>query len=233
MTGPDPTLNTRWSMLEGLGEPRAEDSWRWFIDRYRTYIRTGLGRLIQPEERARQATEEIWSYLFTSSIFANADRGRRFRTYLAGTIRNFALDWLRRNPLAGDPTAAVEVADFADPSTQFEEQDMRLWKQQVVQLALTALAHRHPEQVDVLRWFYGLPASIDAEPGAPRPASWIAARLGIQANAVHQIVFRGRKRLRSCIENELRETVRDQADLDDEMRLIYAVIEAENPGLEA
>jgi len=44
-------------------------------------------------------------------------------------------------------------------------------------------------------------------------------------------VFRGRKRLRACIENELRETVRDADDLDEEMRLIYGVIGEESPGL--
>ena len=109
---------------------------------------------------------------------------------------------------------------------------MQLWTRQVVQLALGELELRHRNQAQVLRWFYGLPESVDAGPQEPRAVSWIAARLDLKANAVHQMIFRGRKRLRSCIENELRETVRDEDDLEDELRLIYAVISDESPGLE-
>ena len=97
---------------------------------------------------------------------------------------------------------------------------------------LARLERGHPEQVQALRWFYGLPEFAETEPSEVYSASRIGEELGVQANAVHQIIFRGRKRLRACIENELRETVSNKEDLDDEMRLIYEVIERESPGLE-
>ena len=227
------SLNTRWSMLDGLDGRSAEESWRWFIERYRPYIRRCIDRLVTPPDRAARATEEIWSYLFTSSMLERADRGRRFRSYLAGTVRHYALDWLRRDDVvAGEGGAEAPAPAAPAAAALVEERELALWKQQVVQLALQELAARHAQQAKVLRWFYGIPASSEDEAAETRSASWIAGQLGIQANAVHQIVFRGRKRLRSCIENEVRETVRDADDLDDEMRLIYAVIEQENPGLE-
>ena len=218
-------------MLDKLQGRSAEDSWRWFIDRYRLYIQTCLHRLIRPRELSEQAMEEIWSYLFTSSMIENADRNRRFRTYLAGTVRNFAFAWLRTR--SGHQDVALDDAESgdADPSAHHEELDMRTWTRQVVQLALVELSKASTEQAMALRWFYGLPASIEEEGAEPRPASWIAAQLGIKVNAAHQLVFRARKRLRLCIENEVRETVRDSRDLDDERRLIYAVIEAESPGM--
>ncbi|MCA8975130.1 MAG: sigma-70 family RNA polymerase sigma factor [Planctomycetes bacterium] len=232
MTDRSRSLNTRWSMLDELQDRGAEDTWRWFIDRYRSYIRTCLHRLIRPGEQAEQAVDEFWSYLFASSVIANADRNRRFRTYLAGTVRHFAFAWLRAH--ASDATeAAVEAASSEpDPSRRYEEQDMLLWTRQVVQLALAELAKGSADQAQALRWFYGLPASIDDDGGEPRPASWIAAQLGLKTNAAHQLVFRARNRLRACIENELRETVLAREDLDDERRLVYAVIAQENPGLE-
>ena len=232
MTNPEHSLNTRWSMLDQLQGRSAEDTWRWFIDRYRPYILACLARRIRPRARAEQAAEEIWSYLFTSSMIENADRDRRFRTYLAGTVRHFALGWLRQHPHGEDEDAPEGAAAEADPALQLEDQDSRLWTRQVIQLALDELGQRYGEQAQVLRWFYGLPSSMEEEPAEPRSASWIAAELGLKANAVHQIVFRGRKRLRSCIENELRETVRNADDLDDELRLVLGVIEQENPGLE-
>jgi RNA polymerase sigma factor (sigma-70 family) len=219
-------------MLDGLQGRRAEETWRWFIERYRPYIGTCVARIVRPSERAERATDEIWSYLFTSSMIENADRDRRFRTYLAGTVRNYALGWLRKNPSVGDVVPQDLGEAESDPALQFEQEDMRLWKKQVVQLSLDQLGHRDQRQAEVLRWFYGLPSSMDTENGEPRAVSWIANELGIQANLVHQIVFRGRKRLRSCIENELRETVRDAQDLDEELRLVYRVIQEENPGLE-
>ncbi len=232
MTAADRSLQTRWSMLDLLHGHSAEESWRWFVERYRPYITTCLQRMIRPREGAEQAADEVWSYLFTSSVIQNADRDRRFRSYLAGTVRNYALRWMRDNLTPTGEPARDAHNDVPDPAQIYEMQDMQLWTRQVVQLALGELASRHAEQVQVLRWFYGLPASITDAAAEPRSASWIAEQLGLKANAVHQIVFRGRKRLRACIENELRETVRDVDDLDDELRLIYAVIERESPGLE-
>ncbi len=218
-------------MLDGLGGTDAEESWRWFIDRYRAYVRTCLGRLIRPAARADRAVEEIWSYLFTSSMIQNADRDRRFRTYLAGTVRNFAFDWLRAHRVGDGDLAAEPVAPDDEPVRVHEEQELRLWTRQLVQLALTDLARSSPDQARALRWFYGLPDGLDTASGETRPASWIAARLGMKANAVHQLIFRARNRLRVCLEAELRDTVRDEGDLADERRLIYGVLGEESPGL--
>jgi RNA polymerase sigma factor (sigma-70 family) len=232
MTGAPRSLDTRWSLLEDLRGPRAEEAWSWFSDRYRPYVRSVLQRTLRAPDRTDAALDEVWSHLFTSEVIENADRGRRFRSYLAGTVRHFALGWLRRHPAVDEAEPDDAPAAHGDPAEQLEAEELRLWKRQVVQLALDQLANRHEQQVQVLRLFYGLPAGVDTAPGEPRSAAWIATHLGIQANAVHQLVFRGRKRLRSCIENELRETVGDAEALADELRLVYEVIERENPGLE-
>lgn len=225
------SLHTRWSMLDELRGGGAEEAWRWFIDRYRGYIGTCLRRLIQAPERAEQAMEEVWSYLYTSSVIENADRDRRFRTYLAGTVRNFALEWQRKQAGSKAATLSGAAADDADPSRGYEEHDMQLWTRQVVQLALAELAKGSADQAQALRWFYGLPQTFVDDGDEPRPASWIATQLGIKVNAAHQLVFRARNRLRQCIERELRETVRDVDDLEDERRLVYRVIARESPGL--
>jgi len=232
MPGGDAPLNTRWSMLEGLQGREAEESWRWFIDRYRPFVRSCLSRMIRPRDRAEQAAEEIWSYLFTAAVFENADRERRFRTYLAGVVRNFAYGWLRSHPQGEPDEAADAAAPDEDPALRLEQEELRLWKRQVVLLALGELALRSEHQALALRWFYGLPESMEEEGREPRAASWIARELGLQANAVHQLIFRGRRRLRSCIENELRETVQDAATLNEELRGIDVILGEENPGLE-
>jgi RNA polymerase sigma factor (sigma-70 family) len=232
MKGGNRSLATRWSMLDDLDGRNAEESWRWFIDRYRSYIRTCLHRLIRSSELAEQANDDVWSYLFTSSMIENADRNRRFRAYLAGTVRNFALGWLRKHQ-ASEQVALIEAGSSKlDPSRQYEQQEMQLWTRQVVQLALSELSKVNVDQARALRWFYGLPTTVGEACGEPRSASWIAQQLATSGNAVHQLLFRARSRLQFCIENELRETVHDAAQLDDERRLVYAVIAVESPGLE-
>ena len=218
-------------MLDQLDGTSAEESWRWFIERYRGYIAGCLNRLIHPRELADQALDEIWSYLFTSSILDNADRDRRFRTYLAGTVRNFAMDWRRRRARASTSQPVDEPCDAADPSRLCEAQDMQLWTRQVVQLALAEVERSSPDQANALRWFYGLPDAVDGDAAAPRSASWIASQLGIRTNAAHQLVFRARNGLRRCIERELRETVRNVEDLVEERQRVYTVIAADSPGL--
>ena len=153
MVDGDATLHTRWSMLGGLTGTLSEESWRWFIDRYQDYIRIGIERVVRPRERAARAAEEFWSYVFSSAMLENAERSRRFRTYLAGTVRNYARDWLRRNAPADAPPPE-DLAVVEDPAAAVEAEDLRLWKRQVVQLALEELRRRSAEQADALRWFY-------------------------------------------------------------------------------
>jgi len=225
------SLQTRWSMLEQLRGPAADEAWRWFIERYRGYVQSCLRRIVRDPGQHAAAAPEVWSHLFTAAVFERADRSRRFRSYLAGVIRNFGREWLRQH--AAKTAVEHEALEpwVSDPLP--EEEESGLWATHVVRIALDRLEQRAARSGRVLRLFYGLDDGDDGIAfGTPRPVSEIARELEMAPNAVHQALHRGRIQLRSLVEAELRQTVCDSESLADEFRSLCGAL-AGAPGLVA
>ena len=224
------SLTTQWSRIEQMqGEEAAAAAWQWFVERYRDFVAATLRRIVWDVGRAAAATDEFWGYLFQHEIVGRLRRGMRFRSFLITTLRNYALDWLRRNPrpAAEDPTAL----ERATTTLLAEEEEMAIWTRQIVHLALQRLEREHHRHAHVLRAFYGVAAKPDAEPPAPRAASAIADEQGLTDNALHQLLFRARLRLRECVVEEVRQTVSTRGDLDGELALLTQALVRTMPGL--
>jgi RNA polymerase sigma factor (sigma-70 family) len=217
-------------MLDALQGTRAEEAWRWFIERYRPFIRESLRRMLARPDATQQAENDIWSYLFTSRVFERADRNRRFRSYLSGVVRNYAKKWLRENRLEGGADNNVDV-DISVKDRLPEEEEERIFVEHVFGLAMRELSARHPENGTALRLFYGIPEPGDSRLVEPMSVTEIARVLDLEPNAVHQTLHRARKRFKACIEAELRETVRDPASLEEEMIVFRRIVEQATPGL--
>ncbi len=232
---PTPSLVTRWSMLEQLSDTRADEAWRWFIDRYRPFARGVLGKLLRARGRGSEletVLDECWTYLFSSDVFRRAERGRRFRSFLAGTLRNFGRDYCRRNQHGQAPDEGQEFEPGAmDPLPENEE--LALFAHQVLHLALKQLENSHPANAQAVRWFYGVDQGDLTTLREPLSVTEIAVRLDIKPNAVNQVLHKARRRLRARIEAELRDTVADDADIEDEVRMILDALGADAPGLTA
>jgi len=228
-------LSTRWSMLDRLDKTDANEAWEWFIHRYRPFARGVLSKTLSMRGRAgdlNAAVDEFWAYLYSSNVFRKANRDLRFRKFLAGTLRNFARDYCRRN--AGGP--ALNVDPEQDPAADEslpEDVELKLFAHQVLHLALQHLEASHKDNANAIRWFYGVgqdPIELETMT-APLSVTEIAERLAIKPNAVHQLLFRGRKRLRARIESEVRETVSDSGELAQEIDEILDALKADAPGL--
>lgn len=217
-------------MLDELKGPEAEAAWLWFVERYRPMIGSLL-RLHLDGPRAAAALSDFWGYLFSSNVFGRATRNRRFRSFLSGVVRNYARSWLRahRTPSARGEEVLLQAAMTEE---DLGAQELRVWSRHLVELGLRALDRGHADQARALRWFYGIPAVGEADAVVePVAVAEIARRLDRKVNAVHQILHRGRARLRACIEAELRATVADAAEVDEEMRLLSSSVHVEAPGL--
>src|SRR5262249_7114269 len=70
------TLATYWTQIDALDRARAESAWRWFVDRYRGFVRSVLARFVG-SVRADAATDDFWAYVFESEVLQRADRTRR------------------------------------------------------------------------------------------------------------------------------------------------------------
>lgn len=223
-------LRTRHSMLARVraGESQA---WEWFAARYQGFVVEALARSMWPRARAEEAAAQFWGYLFESRVIDRVDPAQRFRGFLVGTLRNYARSWCRQER----DRHLVQAEDEAPPDQPTyddlpEDAEASLWTKHVLTLCFADLLRENARQALALRWFYGIPDTGEAGV-MPLGGPEIASKLGLDVNAVHQLLFRARKRLRSLVEEELRQHVTRDEDFDDELRTLVESAGRAMPGL--
>jgi RNA polymerase sigma-70 factor (ECF subfamily) len=115
-------------------------------------------------------------------------------------------------------------ARYAEASTESDNPEHlfdREWALQTVAGALQAL-REEMAKAGKSDLFDALKGSLTGEDELPRDQ--IAARLGMSAGAVKVAVHRLRQRYRRVLRAAIAETVSNEADLDDEMRYLVAVL---------
>lgn len=208
-----------------MHEQDSQTAWQWFVERYRPFVRGILGRMLGPPSRATAAEEEFWGYVWMSGALRKADRNRRFRAFLSGIVKNFARSYARK----GCMPIASEDALSAVPAAGDEETEWRLWVDNVIHNAAAALLAESHAAGLALASFYGLPGGV--APGHPKSAHDVAVALGNTVQGIYMLLFRGRKRLRELIENELREGCSDDEAFRQEVQSLLGVAATRLPGL--
>ena len=182
---------------------------------------------------AQDLTQAFFCRLIESGGFAAADRQRgRFRSYLLGAMKHFlANEWHRAQTQkrggqvqfiewdALDPEAryAATSGQANDPELLFD----REWAMETIAGALQTLRDEMT-QAGKLKQFDMLKGSLSAQDELPREQ--MAATLGMSEGAVKVAVHRLRQRYRNLLRAAIAETVSNEADLDDEMRYLVAVL---------
>lgn len=219
-------LETRWSRLDALQGSGSEVAWQWFVERYREFVREVLASILRRQDLIDHAEAEFWGYLFLSRTIERADRQRRFRALLFGTVRNFARAWSRKQGL---PQVDELVLQSLAAGEDGQGAAMVRWVESVVRNAMRTLEAEHPQMASCMRLFYGLgKGEADAR---THPASEVAHQLGTTAQAVYMMLFRGRQRLRALVEEELRDCCQDEESYREELQLLLRVAASRLPGL--
>ncbi len=217
-------LRTTWGMLDRLGD-REPEAWRWFLERYRGFVESGLRRVLPRTVDMDEACHEFFSECFVRDFASRADRQRRFRAYLAGAIRNFGLAWRRRHHQhTPDPNEGGDnLVDSAiqAPVLLPEDEELRLFGAQVLRLALRTLPAK---DAMMLSLFYGLDDEV------PVGVLALASRMSMNVNAIHQRLHRARHRLRAEVEQEIRRTA-DGENAPYEIAALLSAIQAQRPGV--
>ena len=236
--GPREFATTQWSLVvaarpDEVSETRArralEELCRayWYplyaFVRYRGYS----------SDDAQDLTQAFFARIIETHGFASADPERgRFRSYLLGAMKHFlANEWHRaQTQKRGGQVQFIEW-DALDPETRYagaskqsddpEHLFDREWALETIAGALQALRDEmvkagKSEQFDALK------GSLTGEDALRREE--IAARLGMSEGAVKVAVHRLRRRYRELLRAAIAETVSNEADLDDEMRYLVAVL---------
>lgn len=186
-------------------------------------------------EAARDLTQEFFARLLAKGSIGSVEPERgRFRCYLLGAVKHFLFDMRDRElrlkrgggqtiePLDSgtDTSDGLQVPDRATltPERQFD----RKWALTLLYRALTRLAQEHElarttEQFEVLKpWLIG-----DTENSSQSDA---AGRLKMSESAVKVAIHRLRRRFREMIKAEIRQTIGNSAELDQELRYLLQAL---------
>ena len=182
---------------------------------------------------AQDLTQAFFARIIETSGFASADRERgRFRSYLLGAMKHFlANEWHRaQTQKRGGQVQLIEwdaldpEARYAGASEQSENPEHlfdREWALQTIAGALQELRDEM-EKAGKGEQFEALKGNLTCEDELPREE--IAARLNMSEGAVKVAVHRLRGRYRNLLRAAIAETVSNEADLEDEMRYLVAVL---------
>lgn len=154
----------------------------------------------------------------------------RFRSFLLAAFKNFlvsrargevalkrggGVELLRIDADAMESMWARELMDESSPDRAFD----RGWARNLMARALENLRseHKTPSQARIFNVLQ--PALVDG--GRVHGEAAIAAELGITPGALAVAATRLRRRYRALIEHEVRRTLADPADLEEEMRAMW------------
>jgi RNA polymerase sigma-70 factor (ECF subfamily) len=182
---------------------------------------------------AQDLTQSFFARIIETRGFASADPERgRFRSYLLGAMKHFlANEWHRgQAQKRGGQVQFVEwetlvpEARYAGTSRASEDPEHlfdREWALDTADGALRAL-REEMEKAGKSELFEALKGTLTGEDEAPREE--IARQLGMTEGAVKAAVHRLRRRYRTLLRATIADTVSNEADLDDEMRYLVAVL---------
>ncbi|HEY5915031.1 MAG TPA: ECF-type sigma factor [Verrucomicrobiae bacterium] len=230
---------TRWTVvLRARGDTaEAKAALGALCEAYWQPIFRFLRRSGRDEESARELTQEFCARLLAGDPFVGVDPGRgRFRSFLLGAVKHFLADVRdhdQRQKRGGG--AVLESLDAAnstettgellvpDPAAVVPDEVFdREWALAVMARALSAVERElssegKGEQFKVLQpWLAG-----DAAGGLQADA---ALKLGMSEGAVKVAVHRLRRRFREAVRSEVSETLRDTAEVQEELRYLVEVL---------
>lgn len=235
---PQPFTTTHWSIVLAAGQrssPVSRDALERLCGRYWSPLYMYARRRVRDVHEAQDLTQGFFAALLEKDWLdaATPERGR-FRAFLLTAFKNYmANEWDKvtaqkrgggRRRLALDFTAAdrlyaFEPADNLTPERAFQ----RRWALELLDLVLDRLRNEYAA-AGKLRQFERLKPFI-APHAAEQTQAEAARELGMTAGAVAVAAHRLRRRYVELLRDEIAQTVADPADVDDEIRSLFAALE--------
>ena len=192
---------------------------------------------------AQDLTQSFFAHLIEREIYARADRTKgKFRSFLLASLKNFLADTythahrLKRGgaetllPLEDGRAEAAESlfqTHFASGDPNGEERLFeRSWAEALVGAGLERLSAEYESEgkqslFQQLRIF--LTGSVEPLPSYDQ----LAAKTGLPASTLRSHVTRLRMRYRELLRAEVRQTVRTEAEVDEELHELFRVLAGE------
>jgi RNA polymerase sigma factor (sigma-70 family) len=237
-SGPRQFATTHWSLVEAAkpdeaSQTRARDALGELCRAYWYPLYAFVRSRGYSAADAQDLTQSFFARMIETGGLTWADRTRgRFRSYLLGAMKHFlANEWHRTQTQKRGGRVQFMAWDAENPETRYagaaEQADNpdhlfdREWALQIVAGALQTLRDEmtragKSDQFDALK------GNLTGRDDFPRDQ--VAARLGMSEGAVKVAVHRLRQRYRTLLRAAIAETVSNEADLEDEMCYLVAVL---------
>ena len=183
------------------------------------------------EDDAREISQDFFAHLLTGGRLDGADPARGlFRSYLLGALKHFLSDAreragrIKRGAGAGTESLDDENgAPIADPGSFLDDRQFdRAWALALMARSMDALRREYTE-AGRAAWFEPLmPWLAGAEP--PTRQAEIAAQLQLSEGALKVAIHRLRKRFREIVRLEIRQTLPEGGDAEEELRYLIEVL---------
>jgi DNA-directed RNA polymerase specialized sigma24 family protein len=191
-----------------------------------------------PTQDAQDLTQAFFAFFIEHKLYTRADRDKeKFRTFLLASLKNFLADARDREQAlkrgGGQELLPLNENQMEEAEALFQSQHSettksdqlfeRNWAEAVVNSALGVIAKSYAVEgkenfFQALRMFLAMGAD-------PLPSyEQLAERLAMPASTLRSHVARLRARYREALRAEVRRTVRDEADVDEELHELLRVL---------
>jgi len=210
-------------MIVAAGDER-NSAWREQLNRLiAEYWKPAYGYLracgVANVENAKDLTQEFFARLFEKGLIArlNPSRGS-FRGFLMRALKNFAVDAARHEKARRPPSGALLISledcrdaeSRAQPGEDADRVFDREWTRAVMRSALAELDRRMGESYAAYRnYTEGNETYVSLE-----------KKMGLTENDVRYRLSRCREELRAILREKIRDYVRDESDVETELREI-------------
>jgi RNA polymerase sigma-70 factor (ECF subfamily) len=228
---------THWSRVLAAGNrdaPGASESLADLCSSYWYPVYAYIRRRGHAPEHAQDLTQDFFTLVLERELFAKADQKRgRFRSFLRAVCARYLSnqhDWVNAHKRGGGrrflPFDAIEaegryvreLAEEETPDRIFE----RTWTMTLLARVLENL-RREYEDAGRSSVFDELRDAL-VEGSTTAPYALIAERLESTEGAVRVAAHRLRRRYGALLRNEIAATVQDPAEVDDEIRALFAAL---------
>ena len=247
MTSPTPSdgpapghfPTTRWSRVILAGDPDAplaRESLAELCNAYWYPLYAFIRRRGHDPERARDLTQDFFARLLEKGLLSEADPSRgRFRAFLRTVCAHFLANRrdherakkrgggvavLPIDPADAEGRYARELADGLTPERIFE----RSWTLTLLGRVLDQLGREYDEAGKATT-FEALRGMLDGTSDATSYAA-VAARMGTTEGAARVAAHRLRRRYGVLLRREIASTVAGPDEVEDEIRQLFAALEA-------